>query len=124
MGFHAIRNLWRQRWLRASAAGACGIAIAALPALVPSGPVWGIALIASPLLVWYACFSVAELLFPRVGLVSKVGFSLLLYLAGGSVFVGSLALGAWPFTLGRPSLAYLVFAIAWPPLVVWVLVSS
>ena len=100
------------------------MSIAFVPALLPSAPVWGLALIASPLLVWYACFSLAEMLFPKASLVSKVAFSLMIYLAGGVVFVGSIALGAWPFDLGRPSPAYLLFTVAWPPLFVWVLLGS
>ena len=79
MSFRAIRNLWRRRLVRSSAAGASGMSIAFVPALLPSEPVWGLALIASPLLVWYACFSLAEMLFPKASRVSKVAFSLMIY---------------------------------------------
>ena len=119
-----ITRLWP--WLRPALVASLGMLVAAVPLVFRPTPDWVsiMALLTSPILVWFGFFSAALALRPRARIRENVMLSFLVYLAVGGAWVASLLLGAWPFSLGRSAVTYLVFALAWPPTFMWILFAS
>jgi len=119
-----MAGLWKT--VRIPAAALLGVAVAAVPLVLRTAPgaVWIGALPASSILVWYAFLSVTESLRLQGSMWHRVVVSLGLYLLVGVVFVLSLSLGVSPFQLGRFGWAYVVFVVAWPPMLMWVVFQS
>lgn len=101
---------------------ALGFLIASLPyVFLPIGTfLFAAALFISPLLVWYGLLRAVRVLRWTTRRLPSVGLSLSLYLAAGSIFSISFRIGAWCFGLDS-ALGHVVFALAWPPLLLWIL---
>lgn len=120
-----ITRVWR--FLRPPVVAFSGMLLATVPLVFRPSPdwVWLMAFFDSPVLVWSGFFFTIEILRPRAQVREKIMKSFLLYFSVGVAWVASVSLGAWPvFSLGKLSMTYLVFALAWPHPFMWILFAS